>query len=67
MLCGWSENIVQYFDIDRSDTKKALAENTAAAFYEYLKALAARRRRTPGDDLITRLAAAEDAGALSHD
>jgi cytochrome P450 len=67
MLCGWSEAIVQYFDIDRSDAKKALAENTTAAFYEYLKALAAQRRRAPRDDLITRLAAAEDAGALPHD
>jgi cytochrome P450 len=67
LLCRWSENIVQYFDIDRSDAKKALAENTTAQFHDYLKALAAQRRRTPQDDLITRLAAAEDAGALSHD
>lgn len=65
-LCGWSENIVQYFDLDRSDAKKALAENTTAEFYDYLKALAAQRRREPRDDLITRLAAAEDAGTLSH-
>lgn len=67
MLCAWSENIVQYFDIDRSDARKALAENTTGEFYDYLKALAAARRAQPRDDLLTRLAAAEDAGALSHD
>jgi cytochrome P450 len=67
MLCRWSENIVQYFDIDRSDDRKTLAENTTAEFYTYLKSLAAQRRRMPRDDLITRLAAAEDAGAISHD
>ena len=67
LLCRWSENIVQYFDIDRSDAKKMLAESTTAQFHDYLQALAAQRRRIPRDDLITRLAAAEDAGALSHD
>jgi cytochrome P450 len=66
-LCEWSESIVQYFDIDRSDARKALAENTTAQFHDYLKVLAAQRRREPRDDLITRLAAAEDVGALSHD
>jgi cytochrome P450 len=67
MLCEWSENIVQFFDIDRSDAKKALAESTTSEFYEYLKALAAQRRRGPRDDMITKLAAAEDAGTISHD
>jgi cytochrome P450 len=67
MLCRWSETIVQYFDIDRSDEKKTLAENTVAEFHDYLKALATERRRTPRDDLITRLVVAEAAGAISHD
>jgi len=67
MLCGWSENIVQYFDMERSDAKKVLAENTTAQFCAYLTTLAVARRRTPRDDLLTRLAAAEDAGAMSHD
>jgi cytochrome P450 len=67
MLCRWSDNIVQYFDIDRSDDRKSLAENTTAEFYVYLKLLAAQRRRAPRDDLVTRLAAAEDSGAISHD
>jgi cytochrome P450 len=66
-LCRWSENIVQYFDVDRSDARKALAENTVAEFHDYLKRLSAERRRAPRDDLLTRLAAAEDEGAISHD
>jgi cytochrome P450 len=67
MLCSWSENIVQYFDLDRSDARKALAENTTVQFCDYLMALAAARRHSPRDDLLTRLAAAEDAGAMSRD
>ncbi len=67
LLCGWSEDIVQFFDVDRSDERKALAEKTTGEFYRYLKSLAAERRTRPRDDLITRLAAAEDAGTLSHD
>jgi len=67
LLCGWSENIVQFFDVDRSDDRKALAERTVAAFYDYLKDLAAARRRVPRDDLVTKLAADEDAGVISHD
>jgi cytochrome P450 len=63
----WSENIVQYFDIDRSDEKKVLAENTTAEFYDYLKALAAERLRAPRDDIISTLAAAEQGGRMSHD
>lgn len=67
MLCRWSENIVQYFDMDRSDARKALAESTTGEFYEYLKSLVAARRARPQDDLLTRLAVAQDAGAMSHD
>ena len=67
VLRTWSENIVQYFDIDRGDARKALAEATTAEFYWYLLALSAERRRSPRDDLISRLVAAWDAGELSED
>ncbi len=67
ILRTWSENIVQYFDIDRSDARKALAEATTAEFYRYLLALAAERRRLPKDDLISRLVAAWDAAELTED
>ncbi len=66
-LRQWSEDIVQYFDIDRSDAKKALAEWTTTQFYDYLLDLSAERRARPQDDLISRLIARYDAGELSED
>ncbi len=67
MLRRWSENIVQYFDVDRSAERKALAEATAAEFADYLRALKADRLRVPKDDLVTRLVEAERAGEMSED
>ncbi len=66
-LRRWSEDIVQYFDLDRSAERKALAEDCTAAFHDYLLALTAARRAQPRDDILSRLAAAEAAGDLSHD
>ncbi|MGI9262693.1 MAG: cytochrome P450 [Woeseiaceae bacterium] len=66
-LRTWSENIVQYFDIDRSDERKALAEATTKEFYEYLKSLKAERSKKPRADLISQLIAAEDAGRINAD
>lgn len=67
MLRIWSENIVQYFDADRSEARKQLAEQATAEFALYLKDLIARRGRRPGKDLLTRLISARDAGKLSED
>lgn len=67
MLRTWSENIVQYFDIDRSPERKALAERTAGEFADYLRALQRSRRQTPRDDLTSKLMAAQDAGDMSED
>ncbi|MBW8881909.1 MAG: cytochrome P450 [Asticcacaulis sp.] len=67
ILRVWSENIVQYFDINRTDDRKALAEATTAEFYHYLIALSDERRRRPKDDLISRLLVLWDAGELSED
>jgi len=66
-LRGWSENIVQYFDIDRSDERKVLAEQTTEEFYDYLKVIKAARRKSPQDDLISQLIAAETAGKINED
>ncbi len=67
MLRKWSENIVQYFDVDRSEARKALAESTSAEFAAYLRDLKADRLRSPRDDLVTRLVEAERAGEMSED
>jgi len=63
----WSERVVQFFDIDRSDERKALAEQATTEFYHYLLKLMAERRSAPQEDLITRLMAAQDAGNLNED
>ena len=63
----WSETIVQYFDIDRSDARKALAETNTTEFYLYLAALKKERLRAPKPDLISDLIAAEQAGHMSED
>src|SRR5579859_4812658 len=63
----WSENIVQYFDIDRSDERKRLAETNTTEFYEYLSDLKKQRQRSPKPDLISELIAAERAGGMSED
>lgn len=63
----WSENIVQYFDIDRSDKRKAIAESNTTEFYEYLCKLKAERSASPRPDLISELIAAERAGQMDED
>ena len=63
----WSENIVQFFDIDRSDDRKQRAESNTTEFYHYLLTLKSERERRPREDLISSLIAAERAGALSED
>ncbi|NML75679.1 cytochrome P450 [Rhizobium sp. S-51] len=67
MLRTWSENIVQYFDIDRSADRKELAEKTTAEFADYLRDLKAERRRSPKEDLTSQLIAAQDSGLMSED
>ena len=67
ILRTWSEDIVQYFDIDRTDERKSLAERTTTEFYHYLLKLSDERRRKPQDDLISRLIGLWDAGELSED
>lgn len=63
----WSENIVQYFDIDRSDARKELAERNTTEFYLYLETLKAVRERAPKDDLLSLMIEAERAGQMNGD
>ena len=66
-LRQWSENIVQFFDFDRSDERKRLAEETTTTFYRYLTALKEDRLEAPRDDLISTLAGHLQDGSLSED
>ncbi|PVB63292.1 cytochrome P450 [Labrenzia sp. 011] len=63
----WSENIVQFFDIDRSDERKELAERNTTEFYRYLLKLKAEREANPEDDLMSLMIEAERQGQMNHD
>ncbi|CTQ54317.1 Biotin biosynthesis cytochrome P450 [Roseibium album] len=63
----WSENIVQFFDIDRSDERKVLAESNTTEFYQYLLELKAKREAAPQDDLLSLMIEAEKQGHMNHD
>lgn len=63
----WSEDIVQYWDVNRTPEKKKLAEDTTTEFYEYLCDLLRERRKQPQDDLLSLLIEAQAAGSLNED
>lgn len=65
-LRQWAEDVVQFFDVDRSAPRKALAEAATTACYEYLRTLIAARRQTPEDDLLSALVAAQAEGRLDE-
>lgn len=65
----WAQDIVFLVGSGSPDERLALAaEGHFAEMREYLRALAARRRADPGDDLLSAMIAAADAeGRLSED
>lgn len=63
----WSENVVQYFDINRTAERKALAEQATKEFYEYLLKLIEIRRADPREDVLCRLMKAWDDGQMTED
>ena len=67
LLRIWSEEVVRFFDIGRDDADKQRAETATKAFYDYLLILMAKRRKTPQDDLLTRMISYHNTGAISED
>ena len=65
-LLSWSEDIVQYFDADRTADRKALAEAATTAFADYLRHMIEQRRRQQQDDLLSTLVRAQQAGELDE-
>ena len=63
----WSEQVVQFFDVDRSDEKKEIAETATREFYHFLSDLRAERRKAPRDDLISRMIEDERRGLYTDD
>ena len=56
-LRGWSNTIVRMYEPQLDEEHRAAAERAAAEFVEALRGLADLRRRHPGDDLVSDLAA----------
>jgi cytochrome P450 len=67
-LYHWSNWIQRQFDAASLINQRGEIERAVAEFYEYADALLAARRTSPGEDLISALIEAEDAGdRLSDD
>jgi cytochrome P450 len=67
-LHHWSNWIQRQFDAASLVTERDLIEEAVAEFYMYEDELIARRRQSPGEDLISSLIQAEVEGdRLSHD
>jgi cytochrome P450 len=63
----WSTLIQRQFDIQALGTQLAELEQAAAQAYDYIERLLTERASQPGEDLLTQLLAAEEAGdKLSH-
>lgn len=66
-LRSWSEDIVQFFEPERTVAHRELAEQATMEFAGYLADLAAMRREQPGSDLISEMIAWRDgADCLDH-
>ncbi len=65
-LRTWSEDIVQYFDADRTQENKNRAEKATSEFYEYLSLQIEERRKAPREDLLTTLVKAQQSGELNE-
>jgi len=63
----WSEQVVSFFDIDRTAEKKAIAEQATKDFHDYLVDLKTERIRAPKDDLISKMIAQEAEGLYGPD
>jgi cytochrome P450 len=64
----WSENIVQFFEPERTDAHRELAERATTEFVEYLTRLTEVRRKKPEDDLLSEMLAWRDEnGGLAHE
>jgi cytochrome P450 len=67
LLQDWSSLIQRQFDIQALGTQVPQLEQAAAEVYDYVEALLTSRAAQPGDDLLTALLTAEEAGdRLSH-
>ena len=62
LLRPWSADMTLMFELNPTPEAQRRATEASAAFEAYLRALARERRRTPGADLISELAAVVETG-----
>ncbi len=60
LLRPWSNAIVKMYEYGRTTQIEDAAEHAAAEFVEYLRTLAADRRKAPGEDLLSHLVQVRD-------
>lgn len=66
-LHRWSNVIQRQFDLQSLATERELLDEAVAEFYDWAGELLQRRRSEPGDDLISKLLEAEEAGERLSD
>ena len=62
LLLDWSHAIVKMYELQTGQAQQQAAEDAAAAFIDYVRALIAARRQRPGPDLISALIEVADQG-----
>ena len=62
LLRPWSQAIVKMYEINPSPEAQAAAQLASHEFAEYVRGLMEQRKRSPGTDLISDLAAVEEDG-----
>jgi hypothetical protein len=61
-LTAWSDAVAPLLALELTDDDRARALAASEAFHAYVGALLEERRRSPGDDLLSALVAAEEGG-----
>ncbi len=60
LLRPWSNAIVKMYEYERTREREDDAERAADEFVTYLRGLAAERRKSPGEDLVSHLVSVRD-------
>lgn len=62
LLRPWSQSIVKMYEVNPTEAEQAEARQASREFADYVRGLMEERKRTPGTDLISDLAAVEEGG-----
>ena len=62
LLRPWSQAIVKMYEVSPTETEQQEAQRASTEFADYVRGLMEQRKREPGTDLISDLAAVEEGG-----